>query len=261
MSYFTRPGINWSRLSRMRESALAYHYGLTAPEMDSDDMRIGRAVHAFFLEPAGAAEQYVVWDGGTRSGKKWDAFAEEHSGCEILRASDYDRVMAMTAALNAHQAAAGLLAGAMVETPITWTDAASGLLCKAKPDILARDQSILSDLKTCVSIDERRFATAAWRYGYWHQIAHYAAGVAAHYGRAVQKYNLICIEKSPPHDIVVFKLDPDDVAFAADEVSALLMRVKECESTGTWPGRYDGPQQLPMPGYVTGSGEIEVEYV
>lgn len=256
--YRALAGVNWSTLKAMRESPKAYKHALTHDRKDTMPMMIGRAVHSLVLEPDTFGLHYAVWNGGDRRGAKWTEFEATHAGMTIFKPAELDLAYAMSAAVLADPVARDYLAGAVFEGSIAWTDPATGLACKARPDVRNKARLLLADLKTCRSIDARRFGNESARLGYPQQLAHYASGCLHGLGWAPQTHALIAVEKDPPHDVGVFEIPPANREIAAEEVAALLERVRECREANRWPGRFESVQLLQLPAYI--EGELEFEY-
>jgi len=235
-SYQAIDAVNWSSLKHMRESPALYRHRLAVPRRDTEAMALGRAVHTLVFEPAQFEAEYAIWEGGRRAGKEWEAFCEEHDRRTILREQDAEMVTQLAEAISRHPLVQPYLDGGEFERAITWTDAATGLACKAKPDWLIPDRRILLDLKTCVSVDGRRFGAVAARLGYHCQLAHYRAGVTAALGWEPERVLIVAAEKEEPYDVAVFELDPEALYAGAEEVAELLGKVKACRDSGRWPG-------------------------
>ena len=256
--YLSMPGINWSALKHMRESPARYAHMLRQHGEDSTTLAIGRAVHTLTLQPDMFNAEFAIWTGGRRAGKEWDAFEADHATRTILKADEYELSRAMALAVLHDSTAAKYLRLSDFERSMQWVDHATGLPCKARTDITRASDRVLADLKTCASIDARRFGQAAARLGYAPQLAHYAAGIRASHGWTPRKVALIAVEKTPPHEVAVFILQPEQLDAAAEEVAALLLRLSECMDTASWPGRYSEEVPLQLPTYV--DGELEIAY-
>jgi hypothetical protein len=88
-------------------------------------------------------------DRRTKAGKaEWEAFTTAATGRTVLPKSDADLVMRMAHSVFSHPAAAMLLAlPGKAESTHMWTDAATGLECKCRPDWLTDDGRLLVDLE------------------------------------------------------------------------------------------------------------------
>lgn len=258
-AYRAEPGVNWSTLKAMRDSPRAYLHAIKTERKDTLPMMLGRAVHTLVLEPATFGELYATWTGGDRRGAKWTEFEAEHEGMTIFKPAEVDLAHAMAEAVLADPVARECLHGASYEQSVRWTDPATGLACKGRPDVLNKGRLLLADLKTCRSIDARRFGNESARLAYPQQLAHYHSGCLHGLGWAPQVHALIAVENAAPHDVGVFEIPPANREIAAEEVAALLLQLRECMAADKWPGRYQAVQLLQLPAYIEGEMEFENE--
>jgi len=249
--YFDLPGCNWSSIKWLRESPMMYRYRLDHPQADTPAFALGRATHSLVFEPLTFDRDYVIWEGGTRRGKEWDAFRAEHVDQTIFKPDEIDEAIAMADAVRRHPLVQPYLEAGRFEVPLQWTDESTGLACKAKPDWLIDDRRILLDLKTCESIHGRRFGSKAARYGYHCQLAHYRAGVQAALGWYPERVLIVAVEKGPPYDVAIFAATFEDLCAGEAEVAELLRMLKACRDADHWPGRYTEEQALQLPAWVT----------
>jgi hypothetical protein len=254
-SYFGTPGVNWSTLKYMRDSPMAYRHALANPPADRPAFAIGRAVHTLVFEPQKFDAEYVIWTEGRRAGKAWEEFKAQNAAMTILKPEEYDECADMARAVQAHPLVAPYLVGGVFEQPVYWTDPATGIECKAKPDWVIPERGILLDLKTARSIEARRFGAEAARMGYHMQLAHYAAGCRIGAGFEVQRQLVVAVEKEPPYDVAVFEIGPDEAYVAAQDVAELLAQLRECRDADRWLGRYTEEQALQLPAWVTQEDE------
>lgn len=254
--YLALDGINWSKLKHMRDSPAAYIWHAENDAKDTDTLALGRLVHTLVFEPERDEEDYAIWH-GRRQGKAWDEFQIANASKTIITSSDYGTASAMAMRVRNDPVASQYLRDAEFERTLQWFDPLTGLKCKARTDILQPRRRVLADLKTCVSIDARRFGSSAARYGYPGQMAHYGSGVRHALGWTPELCALIAVEKKPPHEVGVFTFTPEQLDTAAEEVAMLLARVRSCMDFGAWPNRYTEEVPLQLPAYVEGDVEIE----
>jgi exodeoxyribonuclease VIII len=250
MTYADLEGVNWSTLQNLRKSGLAYQHALQNPRQDTEALALGRVTHTLVFEPEKFAAEYVIWEGGTRRGKEWEAFKAEHEGMTIFKPDEIDTAVAMAEAVKRHPLVQPYLAGGEFERAIQWTDPATGLPCKARPDWLQPRRRALVDLKTTRSIEGRYFGNAAARFGYHCQLAHYFNGVREALGWTPEIVALIAVEKDAPHDVAVFRLLDDDLYAGSSEVAELLGKLRAYMDAQTWPGRYQEEQALQLPAWL-----------
>lgn len=249
--YASLNATNWSLLKHLRRSPLHYQAALTAPREDTDSLRLGRAVHTAVFEPNRFALECVVWDGGRRYGKEWDAFERvaKSQGRTILTADQYQRACRIRDAVRGHRLVAPLLAEGQAEHVIQWTSEATGMPLKGRLDWLGRRDGdlLLVDLKTArTATDLRQFANTAYSLGYVHQLSFYASGVRAVYGQDPLPY-IVAVEPEAPHDVVLYRVSEDALWAAGEQVGELLQRLKQCRDENQWPGCFDSAQELDLP--------------
>lgn len=245
-AYEKLPGIRWSTLKHMRTSPLHYQHASTAPPEDKTHWLIGRAAHAYVLEPDTFAARYVCWS-GRRQGKLWDAFEEqqEAEGKTILTLTEWAKAVGAGTAVLRHPVAARYLDGdGPRESVVTWVDEETGLACKARLDYLWRR---VVELKSTALIEPRRFASAAARLGYHHQLAFYEDGARANGLNIITAPVVVTVESVPPHDVAVYQVPRQVVEIGQREYRRLLARVKSCLEKDEWPGVAADVTELELP--------------
>lgn len=258
--YDRTPGERWSKLRHMRRSPLHYKHAIAQPDVTTDAFKIGGACHCALLEPEHFAARYTVYSESKTTGKgartSWQEFQRANAHRIILSQDEWDRALAIAAAVRAHPAAAELLARGRAEVPLTWTDARTGIRCKARLDWgTAKHQ--LVEVKSTANLDAHAFANIAWKYSYFHQVHYYARGLAAQLGRNPEQIEtfVIAVESAPPHDVVVYCPEDSALEAAQEEVEQILTQLALCLERDHWPGRAEQQQILSAPRYVVDSEE------
>jgi hypothetical protein len=247
--YRSIEAVNWSTLKHMDTSPLHYQQSLAGFD-DKAEFALGRATHTMILEPDLFALEYAVYADGDRRGKKWETFKEANAGRTIIKVDEYEDACAMRDAILRHPVARRLIEGGASEKVIQWTDAATGIQCKARLDKIT---TAIVDVKSAASVDARAFGNAAGKYGYHTQGAFYHDGWKTVTGDDLP-VKLIAVEKKKPFDVVVYALGEDDLEIGTDTYRKLLERVKECHGSGKWPGRAEEEQPLLLPSWIYGDG-------
>lgn len=275
-------GINWSRLRAIRTSPLHY---LASIEDDTRTRALDEGIlhHTRVLEPHKLSERLAVYRGTSRRGSKaYSAWAEAHEGKVILcpRTNKADRkawdlLRGMTRVLRRHTQAMALLQGGRSEVPLYWAETVDGVdvTCKGLADYvipsasaeqaglldLEEGQPILVDLKFLR--DLHRLDKTVGDHLYHGQAAHYATGVSApgegfgHCGREPAVF-LVCVEKSPPHDVAVLRLA--DALEAGHRLrSELLTRLVQCVTNDEWPGAHPGVVDVQLKPWAPGMDTAE----
>ena len=178
------------------------------PKKSTPAMEFGSTFHTFVLEPRLFGEQYtmepekvLLKDVGR---EKYDAYKKllKDMGKDekiFISSQDMTLLFNMRGALERHKEAWDLIQGAVYEQSYFWEDKESGLLIKARPDIL--HSNMIVDLKTCVSADSRSFQRTMIDSGYHIQGAMIRDAVRELEGRDIPNVINICIEKTYPWSI------------------------------------------------------------
>ena len=248
--YAQLPGWRWSDIRKLQDgSPLSAKHGLDHPAPDTARYAWLRAVHCLVLEPDNFAVSFSVF-AGVRRGKLYEAHKICHPGTAVLTTAEANTAAATAAAVLAHPSAAQLIHDGQSEVSVTWTDERTGLPCKGRLDSFG--PTCVIDLKTAGTVHERKIASLTAR-NLWHgQLAHYAAGLAAH-GVAVDHAHLIVAEGRGAQDVAVYRLDggaPDGALHAGECLRRrLLAQLADCVDRDEWPGRHPQTQDLCLPAY------------
>ncbi len=221
-----------------------------APEPKGEKL-FGQAFHDYVLSPTVFAGRYVEWTGGDRRGKKWTSFKEAAAKAKqlVLDTEDLERLVAMRDALYMNDDALRYLGEDMeIEKSFFWTDPATGVRCKCRPDMLRRTTMLAGDLKTCRSANDNDLMWDILNYGYHIQDASYTAGVSTFIeDGSIQDFGFVFIESSPPHCINVKRLSAAYKQLGYIHWRRGLEQVAACERTGHWPGYPPGIGEIDPP--------------
>lgn len=238
-----------SMLKDFTKSPSIYHgryvAGTLPKETSTAAMDFGTAVHALLLHPKTWRDHLAVRkesNGRTNEGKAYRAaFAAEHAGKVVLDDDDFARAQNVAAAVLANEQAAVLLdAPEFCEVPIRWHDAATGIGCKCKPDVVCSTE--LNDGRRCVLdlkvVDDpysSGFERAIFQRGYHRQAAWYEPAVRSALGESERRHWVLCAAGSePPHDIRLYVLAEESVDLGAAINRAALKRLKDCIERDSW---------------------------
>lgn len=248
--------VNFSTLKAMAISPLHYRHAVSVPREDTDAMALGRLMHAMVFEPETIDSRYVVWDGGRRAGKAWDAFVAEHAGKEILRApQDWERAEAVRDAVLAHPVAAGYLEAGKAEQTLCWTDVGTGVACKGRTD-WTTPKHVIVDLKTTRSISHRDIQRSLVGLSYHAQAAMYCDGYRAMMGH-VATFAWIYVEQFPPHDVAVYTCPSEVLIHGRDLYRGWLEMVASCRASGVWPGTAPDEIEMSLPAWAVAEPAAE----
>lgn len=222
-------------------------------------MRLGTALHTHVLELSKWDEQIAVAPSDinrrTKEGREqWAAFEAAAKRKTVITADDAEQVMAMGRAVLRHPAAAMLLGlPGKAETTHMWTDAATGLECKCRPDWLTDDGSIVVDLKTTKDASLRGFKQSVANYRYHVQAAWYLHGLEQATGKRPDQFIFICVESTAPYATAVYAADAEMIERGHDQAMRDLAKLAVCKAADSWPSYSDQIETLSLPGWMTGA--------
>ena len=259
-AYHAHPAISKSHLDQVARSPLHYWARYLdpnrVPQEPTPAMAIGSAVHTHVLELDQWDSQYAIApesiDRRTKMGKaEWEVFTTAATGRTVLSRADADLVMRMGHAVYSHPAAAMLLAlPGKAETTHMWTDAATGLQCKCRPDWLTDDGSLIIDLKTTDDASPAGFrkSIANWRYHV--QAAWYLNGIEQATGTRPDQFIFLCVEKRAPFAVAVYAADAEMIQIGAEAAARDLDVLATCKAAGAWPGYSDQIETINLPSWM-----------
>jgi hypothetical protein len=261
--YHAHAAISKSHLDQVAKSPLHYWARYLDPNRvvpePTPAMAIGSAVHTHVLELDQWDARYVSAPDGidrrTKAGKaEWEAFTTAATGRTVLPKADADLVMRMAHSVFSHPAAAMLLAlPGKAETTHMWTDAATGLQCKCRPDWLTDDGRLLVDLKTTEDAG-RGFAKSIAQWRYHVQASWYLDGIEQATGTRPEQFLFLCVEKKAPYAVAVYAADAEMIAAGAQTAARDLDVLATCKAAGAWPGYSDQIEPISLPPWMRPGG-------
>lgn len=266
--YHADPGsVSNTMLSAMNKSPAhcwALHLDPSRPpNFSTPAMRAGSLAHTVILEPEAARARYVVKPPGidyrTKDGKAW----RDERTAEIISMEDLSAADAQQFAFLRVTALRNLLAGGEAETSLFWTDSATGLRCRARPDWLhwhGPKRATVLDVKTIADLTPEAVQRAISSYGYHRQAAHYTAGLQA-CGIEVEEFVFGFVSSSYPYLAAAYVLDDETMQQGRDEVGELLDRFANCQQINEWPAFGDGYQFTGLPTWAKRPSEVEIEVI
>lgn len=252
--YHAHPAVSKSNLDKIQKSPAHYKWARENPQDPTPAMRIGTLTHMAVLEPDKFADDCVViptMDRRTKAGKElWEQFQADHPTQELLTNDEHTRIMAIRDAVYAHPLARKLLDKiARVEASTFWTDSATGVECKCRPDAILTN-GMLIDLKTTQDAGPE-FHRSVSKYRYHVQAAYYGDGMG---GMDQYPMIFIAVETSGPHLVSCHSIAPDTLMAGREAYRRNLETYLECFQSGEWPGYPTTINQIELPNW-----EIEPE--
>lgn len=259
--YHRHGSVSKSQLDQFSKSPAHYLASLTTPRKETPAMRIGSLFHGLVLEPERVKIAVApVCDKRTKEGKAtWEAFCSENAEAEIVSADDGEMLHGMRASVMEHPAASALLSGAgIAEGSCFWYDDRSGELCRCRPDFYCRDLGIIVDLKTTEDASPEGFARAIWKYRYDRQAALYMDGVGEATGDIVKGFVFVCVEKTAPYAVGVYRLDMQGEEAGRVSYQSLLLDLTDCKINRNFPAYSNKIETISLPAYAV--KEVYNEY-
>lgn len=220
--------VRFSRLKKIVKSPAHYVAQFREPDGDSAAKRSGRLVHAAVL-----GGDVSVYDGkGNRNSNEYKDFAAANQDREICLATEWREAMRVAEAIDKHDDARLLLAGAR-EQEIAWT--LEGRACGARLDVVSAATRSVTELKTTASAEPGWFQRNGARMGYHAQLDWYRSGAEKAYGQPFNNAYIVAVEPFYPFVITTFELD-----LAALDNGRRLWRswwekLRRCEEANEWP--------------------------
>jgi hypothetical protein len=223
-----------------------------APKREFD---LGHAVHTEVLGE-GCEVDVLPFDSYVTKAAKEARDEARHMGVVPLLRHEWEQVQAMAEAVRKHPVAGPLFAPGtgIAERSIYWTDPATGVRCRIRPDWLkpaGEGRLIVVDLKSARAVDPAALQRAVYEHGYHAQAAFYLEGSKALglHGDQEPAFVFVFQSKTPPYLVHLVELDFPALALGAARNEKALRIYADCERTGNWPGFNDRITYLPLPAW------------
>lgn len=248
--YHAQTPISKSGLDLIRRCPAIYKYRRENPLFPTDAMRMGTLVHTAILEPHLLADLMVApkIDRRSAAGKaEWEAFKIVSEGKELVTDDELSKLTAIRDAVHAHPAAIRAIRMiAEVETSIFWTDPATGIECRCRPDAILSN-GLIVDVKTTRGASADSFAKSIAQYRYHVQAAFYSDGYEAAYGQKPKGFMFIAVETEEPYLTACYVASEQMTSRGRADYQADLVTYRQCLDTDTWPGLAEQPVMIDLP--------------
>lgn len=258
--------LGWKALSNSRMNlamqSLRHFKEVTFTE-PTPQLRLGSFVHCGVLEPLAISMRYAVMpryeldkENTTSEGKpstskttsyykaQAAAFAAANRDKEIVDLADYEKLVRINKSLcRSDRAREYLGERGDAEVSLLWEDAETGLLCKARIDML---NSGINDLKTTGNIC--KFPSSIADYGYHRQAAHYQDGLATLCGGEIKPFRIIAVESTMPHGVRAAPMSEDALEVGHAEIVSVKRAIADAYAADEWPC-YPDPNQWNLPSW------------
>lgn len=250
--------VHFSELKKIALSPLHYKHACENATEATRAMSVGTIGHHIVLGPR-ADKGLVVYKGGRRQGKEWDAFKAEHKDAEIVTVAEWEEGEAIAAAILGDPIAKPYLDG-LHEVPLEWTDGGIDFATRGVDTV---GEDFISECKSTVSAEPSRFQRLALNMMYHVQMVMSLDAVNFH--RDLQgrprvpdsRLFIIGCESKPPHPVTVLHLTPQVVELARKTLALWTERLRTCEENDFWPSYSQGVVELDAPAWMYPEDEDE----
>jgi hypothetical protein len=257
--YHADPAISRTGIMEFLKSPRKYWARYINPERPAKetkkDWTLGSAFHTLILEPQLFPITYgmkpnpvLLKDVGREAYEKHKELIKitESSDLILLAVDDWNNLFEMKKSLENHKEAWLLIEGAIYEQSYFWRDAHSGLMIKARPDIL--HDNMIVDLKTCTDASSHAYQREMVQYGYAIQGAMCRDAVFELTGKTINTVINICCEKTYPYEVAIKIIDESALEWGHKKYKQALLDMKACFESGVWES-YE-PEIVSLPNWV-----------
>ncbi len=179
---------------------------------------------------------------------------EAHTAGKVpLLAHELDTVTAMAEALRRHPVASALFdpRRGSPEQSLFWTDAESGVNCRARLDWMKPGgrRLIVADYKTAVSAAPSDLGRTVHNFKYHMQAAFYLDGVKALGLHDAPQFVFVFQAKTPPYLVTVIQLDEAAERIGRELVREAIGIYRRCTDAGEWPGYSSDIEEIALPAW------------
>lgn len=225
-----------------------YMAQLLEPPNPKPQYDFGHAAHKMVLGKGADLVRVDAKDWRTNVAKESREKAWAHGKAPLLK-SQIDIAQRMAGKVFEHRIAAKLLENGSAELSGYWHDDATGVRLRFRPDFLpeaGRGRPLIVEYKTAASANPKRFAKAAFDYGYHQSAPWYIDGLREVAGVDDAAFVFIVQQKDPPFLVSVCQLDPEDIELGRRQNRRAINIYAACRESGQWPG-YDGIALCTLP--------------
>lgn len=218
------------------------------PEENTKALDIGRAAHALALGEPEFAKYFVVSpyaDFRSKEAKVW----RDDQTRTVLKAEEFEQVQAIAAVQKRSAQVMRAFENGKPEKSLIWKDEETGIWLKSRPDWLPNDPKtgFVVEYKTAVTIEPRKWASAAFGYGYHMQAAMQIDAIRAVMGTKALGVAHVVQEKTPPYLAELRMFGPEQIDDGRFMVRRALNVFARCLKSGIWPGYTSEPQFVETP--------------
>ncbi len=214
-----------------------HHYKNQQHREETEEMRIGTAVHALALEPKTFNDLFAFAPAGidkrTTVGKQaWADFEVKSADKILLKSDSLEIVTGCVDAMRSSPTASKLIDSSRHELVVIAE--IGGVQCKGKLDIVDSENGIIADIKTTKnSADGKAFKFELTDRKYWVQVAFYTLLAEAAYGKPFEFKFIVC-EKDAPFGVAVHTIHPNIIKHCQSALLLHMAKYTHCKEHNAW---------------------------
>lgn len=248
--YHRRPEWSNSQKEKLIESPPLFYGTYIShefPPMASKELDIGTVAHECLTNPGGldaivkVIPENVLNGQGHRKGGAWKEWSEAHADYIQMKESEIESIRRMIESV--HRTVPKWMFENVLhyEHTIIWRDDESGLMLRARPDMIIRrgDYVVLADFKTTRTTTARTFAADAAKYGYHRQAAWYWDAAVA-LGMSPCAFLDITVDKTPAHETSIYELATGAIELGRTQNRKAIHELAWRLETDTWTAPHHG---------------------
>ena len=212
------------------------HLNVDRPSREpTRDMLLGTAFHTLILEPevfvktyASEPKKVLLKDVGREAYEAYKASCNELEKSKLVVLT-YDELMmlkSMTKSLERDERIYSMIAEGEIEKSFFWKDKSSGLMVKARPDVL--QDNMIIDIKTIADALPHSFQRAMVDGWYHVQGAMIRDAIRTLENREISSVINICVEKKYPYCVGIYIIDEAALDYGEELYKSILLRMKSC---------------------------------
>lgn len=174
---------------------------------------------------------------------KHDTFMFENRSRYIINqtgAESFETIEEMLSSCYQDSTIQDLIKNTEYQLSLFWTDPATGIKLKTRPDICKRKKNVIVNLKTTLDGSPQAFSNALNKWDYPLQAVIEASGcLQTNLMDSVDSYFWLVVEKVAPFNATIYEFNERDMAAVRDNLSYVLSRIKKAQDQNIWPGYGD----------------------
>ena len=254
--YHSGEGVSSHDLGLIHHSPAYYKHAKSQAQKPKSHYAIGTLLHTAVLEPDKFDSSYTIapdCEKRSNADKEVWRLAEELAVLEkkvLVKRGDLDEIRRIRDSVFAHKSAsAASECGGSFEPSLYATDPETGILLRARPDLVSAGNAII-DLKTTTfgGASKHSFARSIAKFRYDCQAAFYLDMLAL-CEDPKDVFVWIAVEKEPPYAVAVYYLDEKSIQAGRAQYRADLATYKEAVESGNWGGYSQEMELISLPDY------------